>query len=116
MHALRSILPEYVFLQYRKLDRADLENFLMKLFQVKIISGCFGAGSPKVQEVEISPVVFQIIGGCFHDILENIPGGFFILNTESLEKIGCLCFAPSSVMNSDIQERIDTEIDAAVQP
>ena len=59
----------HVFFQNRKLYRSDVQNPAVKFFQVEIISKSFLTDCFQVKEIQISPIVFQIVTGSFHNIL-----------------------------------------------
>ena len=77
----------HVFLQYWKLDRTDFKKILVKSFWIKVVAEYSLPFCLQIKKTEISPAVFQIIGGRFHDILEISDIAFVFVIPKSFSNL-----------------------------
>ena len=78
---------EQVFFQHRELDGTDGKNTFVKFYHVKIFPQAFLAGCAQIQEIQISKVIFQVVGRGFHNILENFPDSGKLCDAKGTKKL-----------------------------
>lgn len=105
----------HVFLQYWKLDRTDFKKILVKSFWIKVVAEYSLPFCLQIKKTEVSPAVFQIIGGRFHDILVDLRYCICICDSK-VSAIWRLRLTPAIIMDADVQKGIDAQINTAVQP
>ena len=88
----------------------------MKFFQVEIISKSFLTDCFQVKEIQISPIVFQIVTGSFHDILIDFGSSGSIVDAKCSQKDSSAGRIPAPVMNADIDQGVNTQIHTPVYP
>ena len=76
----------------------------MKCFQIKIISESILPFQLKVKKVKISPAVFLIVCGCFHNVLVDFGKCSGICDSKELQQSGGFGLAPAIIVNTDIEE------------
>ena len=86
----------------------------MKFSDIKGISEAFLAGASEIEKAQTAKTVFQIISRSFYNVLVDLVNYFFILNPKSVQEFCGSRQIPSLIMNTGIEQRIDTEIDAPV--
>ena len=106
----------HVFSQNRKLHRADFQYLLMKTFQIKVFAKEGLLFFFQIQKIQISHIVFQIISRCFGDISVNLGRDSSITDSEKFQEAGGLRRSLAVVMDSHIQQGVNAQIHAAVQP
>ena len=106
----------HVFSQNRKLHRADFQYLLMKAFQIKVFAKEGLLFFFQIQKIQISHIVFQIISRCFGDISVNLGRDSSVTDSEKLQEASGLRRSPAVVMDSHIQQGVNAQIHAAVQP
>lgn len=106
----------HVFLQYWKLDRTDFKKILVKSFWIKVVAEYSLPFCLQIKKTEVSPAVFQIIGGRFHDILVDLRYCICICDSKKFQQSGGFVLTPAIIMDADVQKGIDAQINTAVQP
>lgn len=76
------VLSKKVFFNYGKGARPDFQKIFMKVFQLEAVSLQALDFIPQGYEVQISKIIFQIVGGIFYDILEDFPSGLLIRDSK----------------------------------
>ena len=95
---------EQVFFQDRELDGADIKNAFVEFYHIKIFPQAFLAGCAQIQEIQISKVVFQIVGRGFHNVLENFLDSERLCDAKGAKKFCGFTQIPAVVMNADIKK------------
>ena len=104
----------HVFFQNRKLYRSDVQNPAVKFFQVEIISKSFLTDCFQIKEIQISPIVFQIVTGSFHNILIDFGSSGSIVDAKCFQKDSSAGCIPAPVMNADIDQGVNAQIHTPV--
>lgn len=104
----------HVFFQNRKLYRSDVQNPAVKFFQVEIISKSFLTDCFQVKEIQISPIVFQIVTGRLHNILIDFGSSGSIVDAKCFQKDSSAGCIPAPVMNADIDQGVNAQIHTPV--
>ena len=94
----------HVFLQYWKLDRTDFKKILVKSFWIKVVAEYSLPFCLQIKKTEVSPAVFQIIGGRFHDILVDLRYCICICDSKKFQQSGGFVLTPAIIMDADVQK------------
>ena len=90
----------HVFLQYWKLDRTDFKKILVKSFWIKVVAEYSLPFCLQIKKTEVSPAVFQIIGGRFHDILVDLRYCICICDSKKFQQSGGFVLTPAIIMDA----------------
>ena len=109
-------MSEYPLFQNRELAGTGREYLLMKTVKMKGVTGKFTDFLLQIKKLQIAKVIFQVIGGIFHDHLVDLFLNGVVCNPQLRQEGGAAFLIPAVIVDYGIEKRHHTKIQRAVKP